>query len=620
MQWGPPRRKNLGDRSSTCSFGNISSSDLPLAPARQTSIIHSLLKTRTEFVDLTVLGISWLLLVTLTGPVGNFPLNDDWVYGLAVKEILRTGVFSLPSPASANVLLQAYWGALFCLPGGFSFTALRISTIVCGLLGINTSYLLVRELEGGRYLALVCAASLGVNPIYFALSNTFMTDVPFTALCVAALWAFVKGMRHDRPGWIITGFLVALCAVMIRQFALILIAAFGVAYLIRKGLTLRSVCVTAIPLVVGIGFQLGFQHWLMSTGRTPVMVAGDLQDVLPGRSLFAIKGPATAMVKLFIYLGLFLAPCLLVIERGAASCRANYRRWWIVALAATLLVLIGVFEHPDITMPMFDNIITPFGIGPLTLRDTYLLGLNLPNVSAALRVAWVFVTVVSVLASISMATLLVRTASALAMEAIRPTSWPVAWAPAMIMTFLFFYGCVLFLLSHHLGVFDRYLIVMIVPIWMLAIHASGSRTIHRPSALRLGLAGALIAAFAVFSVAGTHDYLAFNRARLAATDALSQIHVPLSKIDGGYEYNGFHGYNSRYQPTAAKSYWWVVDDDYVVSSGPIDDYCLAKVFPYRRWLLNSDARVDILARNPSHLPGNQNCPLQNTVSMQATKE
>ena len=48
-------------------------------------------------------------------------------------------------------------------------------------------YFLLRRLGASRGLAVLGALLLGFNPIYFALSFTFMTDVPFTALVVVSL-------------------------------------------------------------------------------------------------------------------------------------------------------------------------------------------------------------------------------------------------------------------------------------------------------------------------------------------------------------------------------------------------------------------------------------------------
>jgi hypothetical protein len=84
---------------------------------------------RSDVGWLAFLIALWILMSALVNPVGDFPLNDDWTYALAVKSILQIGRFALPSSATTNTFAQAYWGALFCLPFGFSFTALRFSTL-----------------------------------------------------------------------------------------------------------------------------------------------------------------------------------------------------------------------------------------------------------------------------------------------------------------------------------------------------------------------------------------------------------------------------------------------------------------------------------------------------------
>src|SRR5678815_3923696 len=132
-----------------------------------------------DALSLLFVAACWLLMILLADPRGDFPLNDDWVYALAVKSVLETGSYQFPSPSSANVGPQIYWGALFCLPFGFSFTTLRLSTSVLGLGGAVVFYFLVRAVRGTRRTAVLCALALAANPVYFSLSNTFMTDVPF---------------------------------------------------------------------------------------------------------------------------------------------------------------------------------------------------------------------------------------------------------------------------------------------------------------------------------------------------------------------------------------------------------------------------------------------------------
>jgi hypothetical protein len=85
-----------------------------------------------DLASLVLIGVFWIVISALVNPVGEFPLFDDWIHASAVKSILASGRFELPYVTAANVFVQAYWGALFCLPFGFSFTALRISTLTLG--------------------------------------------------------------------------------------------------------------------------------------------------------------------------------------------------------------------------------------------------------------------------------------------------------------------------------------------------------------------------------------------------------------------------------------------------------------------------------------------------------
>ena len=116
-----------------------------------------------DALPLLFVAACWLLMALLVDPRGEFPINDDWVYALAVKSVLETGVFQFPSPSSANVGPQIYWGVLFCLPFGFSFTALRISTLALGLAGVVAFYGLVRLADGSRWTATLCSLMLAAS-------------------------------------------------------------------------------------------------------------------------------------------------------------------------------------------------------------------------------------------------------------------------------------------------------------------------------------------------------------------------------------------------------------------------------------------------------------------------
>src|SRR2546425_1206241 len=159
----------------------------------------------------------WLAMLALAQAHGDFPLDDDWAYGFTVEHLLRTGHFRLSGWSSMNLISQAFWGALFCLPGGFSFEALRISSQLLGLGGVLATYGLARECGAERAMAVLAALLLAANPVYFQLASTFMTDVPFTALTAGSVWLLARGMRTGSRSEFLLGALLALAAMLDRQ-------------------------------------------------------------------------------------------------------------------------------------------------------------------------------------------------------------------------------------------------------------------------------------------------------------------------------------------------------------------------------------------------------------------
>jgi hypothetical protein len=92
-------------------------------------------------LDLLIIVALWCVAAFFVNPLGNFPLNDDWSYGTAVKRLLEGDGFRPTGWTAMTLVSQVIWGALFCIPWGFSFTALRFSTLTLALLGICCLYL-----------------------------------------------------------------------------------------------------------------------------------------------------------------------------------------------------------------------------------------------------------------------------------------------------------------------------------------------------------------------------------------------------------------------------------------------------------------------------------------------
>lgn len=552
-----------------------------------------------DAVSVLALAGVWVFVSIAVNPIGGFPLNDDWSYGKAVQQLLATGVVHIPDWSAVNHIVQLYWGALFCLPFGFSFTALRFSTLTMGLAGILAVYALLREFQPRPPVPLLGALVVAMNPIFLGLSNTFMTDVPFFALFTGSLWLLARGLRRERTGGLIAGLIVAALALLIRQFGLILFIAFGGAYLFKKRFSLRRGVTALLIAALGPGLQVGYQSWLRATERAPAFFGSASREA--SRVLAAGAGPVTTeilkrILVFGIYSGMFLFPVLLVVAlRQFRSWTTVRRRWTAGFLTVFTVVTLLEFVLHKIWMPFTNNVMSAVGLGPLTLRDASFgpTSFATPPIGQAL---WCGLTVIGILGAG-----LLYVIAFLGLERIfqkrRGTGRPEKW-PAVLVVLA---AAVYFFSILGRAFFDRYLL----PLWPLflllgaALTLEGDDTPRIPRAAVAASAG-LILVYSAFAIGATHDYLEWNRVRWDAARALMQdVGTTPRHIDGGFEFNGWYLYDRGFQSTPGKSWWWVADDEYSIVFGPLPDYQVVKTYPVKRWLPFGPERILVVRRNSS---------------------
>src|ERR1044072_3704921 len=154
----------------------------------------------TALVALNALAPGAILLFTYfaTGIAlrlfADVPLHDDWTYAWSVEHFLKTGELQVLDWSIHYPFAQILWGALFCLPFGFSFSALRVSTVVLAWLGALALYGTLRELGRARSESLIATLILIASPVFFVLSFSFMTDVPFVSVSNIAFFFIVRGL------------------------------------------------------------------------------------------------------------------------------------------------------------------------------------------------------------------------------------------------------------------------------------------------------------------------------------------------------------------------------------------------------------------------------------------
>jgi hypothetical protein len=539
---------------------------------------------------------AWALAVALVGIGGEFPLSDDWAYAHVVRSLGQGRGFDFLPWTGASLVLQALYGAAACKLTGFSHETLRATTLAVSVIGLVSFHALLRRLGASACMAAAGCAVLAFSPLWFNLSFTFMTDVPFAALAIMAAWLYVGALgERSRSGLLAAGAVAAACF-LVRQHALSIAVAAAAAALwpppvrdSRRPLRERALDATAalaLPLAVASTYFL----WAATGAHVPLAVHNKLGEALTTSPLAmagaAFRGLAT--------LGFLFAPWALTVRpQGRGE-----QRIFAGVFAGLVAIAAFVFAREGASMFYLTNVLGDYSIGAVTTRDALFLARPAGPAGGA-----AFHLLLTAASLASAAALVTRLATAVPAMLRRPASLDDA-APALF--------CVLALVLSALGTlaqahyyFDRYLLVLL-PLAIASVVAVS------PS-LQFGSGAAVVlAAFAYYSVAGTHDYLEWNRARWQMLAALESSGVTPRQVDGGVEYNATRlAAELRTAPTdaqarsgqaaSAKSWWWVVDDEWVVAFGPLDGYAEVDSRNFTRWLPPGQGHIVVL-RRPGSIP------------------
>jgi 4-amino-4-deoxy-L-arabinose transferase-like glycosyltransferase len=532
--------------------------------------------------------------VFLANPVGEFPLNDDWSYSYAVKSLVEHHHLELSGFTSMPLLAQVFWGALFCLPFGFSFTALRISTIVLGLFGILITYRLWDEITSDHKVALLGAAVVAVNPLYFQLTLTFMTDVPFYTFSMAAFLFLFRALRTERNLYLGIGYIFALLAILIRQLAIVIPLAFLAASLSKRRGSRQSLLIAGFSPAVFGGLLLAYPILLRKTIGLPALYNRSFEPIAESAVHGVFQIPLIFADRLFvqlIYLGLFAFPFLITLKAHARQVHPAQKRHAAFLISIVLVVSItGFMVWQGRLMPLVGNVLFDLGLGPPSLRDTYVLGL--PHLPTAPKGFWIIITAIGV----GGALLILGYFGEIVVHLIpRVDSRP---ADDRVLLIFFLSAVLLYAVAIAVvGYLDRYLI-WLLPISLMCLTLAAGNTMRlTPGFPPRAVALIFLSILGLFAVAGTHDYMTWNRARWQALIDLTKAdNISSQNVDGGFEFNGWFAYNANYQPGTTKSWWWVEDDAYLISFGPVQGYKEIERYSFQRWLPVGDGNILVLQR------------------------
>jgi len=465
--------------------------------------------------DRGLIVLTWVVPLVTLRPLQDTPFVDDWVYAWAVEHLLRTGQLKILDWSVSQNVAHVLWGALFCLPLGFSFTALRLSTWVASLLGLLGLHVLLRELGARRVDALMGVAILAFYPVYFILSFSFMTEVLFVSVMIWFFAVLARALNRASPRVLGVASLFACLAVAVRPVGIFLA---GVLLLARWPSSTRwwrprlaQILAAAAPLVV-LALLTVARPSLTEHRADLTWIDGSWAWRLQVNTTFSLLQIAHwSVVNLIVVIGT-LGAALAPLALGSLS-RENAR----VALPAGLLVgaaLTGALAlrsgtgaplDPEFMWSLHELGATEALVPPITLTPIRSLGWSL---------AAMFVATVSVALALA----------PLARSRLRAEARGLAWGALGY-----------FAMSTMLWLFyDRYALPLVAIVIALRLGAAG---IPRR---RLAMLGVIV--LAVVSGAGTWDHLQYSRALWTAVAWAHQAGIDDRQIDGGYIVNGWLQY------------------------------------------------------------------------------
>lgn len=534
-----------------------------------------------NFIALAGLLFTFLT-IWFTNPVGDFPLNDDWQYAYPVKSLIEKGQMDFMGVFAPNILLQIVWGFLFCkIAGGFGFTCLRFSTLTLAFAALFVFHILMKRNYPDKQISIWFATmALALNPLFYVLSFSFMSDIPFLAFCLGSIYSFYQYLISRKNSWFTAAIFLAIASYYIRQPGILLLPAFAVYILFRNNFSKSSVFISG--LLTGLSFiaYISLELWIkpaLSIDDNYVPVGEKYYEAFFHQPLVTALEWGKKFLKTYIYLGLFGLPFLPFLWRRLRDLQILTFKTWFLSVALNVVLVILLMKAGKV-FPFGGNVLYNFGLGPELLADVYTRGLpNTPRLPLWVMLSFNFAGGLS--------------ASFLALLIFRGFSSLAARQKHFILFLLIINGMYLPVMSVT-SFFDRYLLLPISSFFFVLTAFLEDKFFKFSTVRWLPF---LI--FGLFSILATKDYMSWNRAKNQAFGYLLAQQVPLQKMDAGYEFNGFYNYHRERTEVPGRSFWWVNDDHWMITFGEVPGYKTVKVFPFRRWLFFRKDAIHVLEKN-----------------------
>lgn len=448
-------------------------------------------------------------------PFAEIGFVDDWSYMKTAQVFAQTGHLVYNGWGSPILGWQAAWAALFIRLFGFSFTAVKLSTLPLAMATVYLFHGILVRFGCRPRNAIIGTLTLGVSPLFLPLAASFMTDAPSLFVVVLCLYCCQRAVSARGNAATIAWLCLAAGSNVVggtaRQVAWLgaLVMVPSTAWFLRKG---RGVLPTGFLLwAVAIAAVAYAMHWYHEQPYSqPDMLSAHgpvLHVLLVGTR---VMGGEMLVLALMVYPVIvpWLPELRRVRGRGQIAIAVGLVAWIIYQWKAKwmlpwngymLLTEFSRARDPDATPLRF---ILPMG-------GCLLVSALLVATLAAFAITAAYGFRVSAMVA-------------------KPAFW-------LLAPFSFCYLLLLFPRAAQYMAYDRYMLCMmpIAIICLLLLHQLRPAPCLPPASILV------LAIVAFFAIAGTHDWFACERARLSAIDELLAAGVPRTEISGRLEYDGW---------------------------------------------------------------------------------
>ncbi len=526
----------------------------------ETSIynMHFLKKYKYQLI---IIGL-FLLQFVFISPIGEFALNDDWVHSEIIKHWVNTGEFRMNPFAGPTFYVPILIGVGISKIFTFSFSALRISTLVLSLATLLLTYQLIAEITKKQKLALFAALIIWLNPIFYNLSFTFMTDIPGLFFIVLSVYLYYRGFVSKKAIWLLFAGLVVVLGTYTRQTNIVAMIAAGIYSLTQlKNIKFKNLLWSyGIPAILGC-----LIYWfLWKNGFLPDTFT--LHEI-PGLKKTLINGLWWLWYS-FVYIGFFVLP--FSISWGIKNLNKIKDKLLLATTLIPIIIAILIRQIKLLQFPYVANIINLNGLGPMqgVLRGEFTS--LIPSKILGI------ITIISAASAGWLIYMILRNKTEKKQE----------------LNFVYLFG-ILFLIPILLFVsFDRYFLPIFFVISILLVAKLQEKEISKIAI------GTCLLIFAIFSISQTSFYMNWNKTRWnMAENILFKSDLETYHIDAGYEWNGFQSYWSAQESDKTHgpvgSPWWIRHvfvnntSDYALSFSPIEGFDVIEQEKIKGWNPNN---------------------------------